>query len=204
MPQTPEEIQQLKSVLQFRNQLEPKGLIWRYKNAADFPDVVRPHLARVALGIVGAPIRPEAKPEFLVTSTVESESVAKQLWAILQDMGSRGVFVQRDSESPPEYRRDRLDRLADVIKAGVLVFTNDDKHDAIQQFLFELGYAMGRLGCDRTFILASEEAFLRTHSHDATILKYKVDQLLNAAERLQLEFERLHMRASSDHDPACD
>src|SRR5262245_47028120 len=46
-PRNQAEIDQLKKVVTFRDELSQKGLVWEYKDAASFADVIRPHLVQV-------------------------------------------------------------------------------------------------------------------------------------------------------------
>jgi len=49
MPRSLNEIEQLKKVVEFREFLANLGLTWEYSDSAEFPNVVRPHLARILL-----------------------------------------------------------------------------------------------------------------------------------------------------------
>jgi hypothetical protein len=49
MPLTVDEIAQLQKVVEFREFLSNIGLTWEYSNSDEFPDIVRPHLARIIL-----------------------------------------------------------------------------------------------------------------------------------------------------------
>jgi len=49
MPRTVDEIAQLQKVVEFREFLANIGLTWEYSNSAEFPNIVRPHLARIIL-----------------------------------------------------------------------------------------------------------------------------------------------------------
>lgn len=44
IPGSVDEIEQLRKVVKFRQELSNKGLIWEYKEAEDFGDIIRPHL----------------------------------------------------------------------------------------------------------------------------------------------------------------
>lgn len=46
-PRSPEEIEQLSKVLNFRNELSGRGLVWEYEHPNAFSDVIRPHLILV-------------------------------------------------------------------------------------------------------------------------------------------------------------
>ena len=47
MPQSREEVEQIGKVIDFREEISKKGLIWDYIDSNDFANVVRPHLARL-------------------------------------------------------------------------------------------------------------------------------------------------------------
>lgn len=47
MPQSREEVKQIGKVIDFRDEVSKKGLVWDYVDSNDFPNVVRPHLARL-------------------------------------------------------------------------------------------------------------------------------------------------------------
>jgi len=49
MPRGVDEIDQLKKVIEFRERLASLGLTWEYSHSNEFPNIVRPHLARIIL-----------------------------------------------------------------------------------------------------------------------------------------------------------
>jgi hypothetical protein len=46
-PRSAEEIKQLARLVEFREELSQKGLVWEYSDRSTFPDVIRPHLILV-------------------------------------------------------------------------------------------------------------------------------------------------------------
>lgn len=52
MPRKVDEIAQLQKVIEFRESLSSLGLTWEYSDSNEFPNVVRPHLARILLDTV--------------------------------------------------------------------------------------------------------------------------------------------------------
>lgn len=61
MPRAVEEITQLQKVVEFREFLSKLGLTWEYPNRDEFPNIVRPHLARIILDTPS--VRKEDRPE---------------------------------------------------------------------------------------------------------------------------------------------
>ena len=49
MPRAVDEITQLQKVVEFREFIAKLGLTWEYSNSDEFPNIVRPHLARIIL-----------------------------------------------------------------------------------------------------------------------------------------------------------
>lgn len=76
MPRTIDEVDQVRQVLQFRNELEGKALVWDYDQAASFEGVIRQHLAmRLNRLLEEQPARPpRARPDD------EAIGIFRQLW----------------------------------------------------------------------------------------------------------------------------
>jgi hypothetical protein len=51
MPKKVDEISKFQKVIEFKEFLSGLGLTWEYSNSGEFPNVVRPHLARILLDI---------------------------------------------------------------------------------------------------------------------------------------------------------
>lgn len=84
-PQTVEEVEQLRKVVEFRKRIEGRGLTWRYGAHAEFKDVIRLHLVKV----LGEMLNPEV-------------SLA----------ASAGTFARAATESPTSPVLDQVRRLA--------------------------------------------------------------------------------------------
>jgi predicted nucleotide-binding protein len=155
-PRGEEELQQCSAVLRFRAELESLGLVWEYRDAADFPDVVRPHLYRIILNFPSAGVRRTAtvpaQPEKSGRSSPKVATRRVQRTSPQQTKPLR-VFIGSSSEGLPTARRVRealremgietalwddqfevgqpfiaiMDQVLDKCSAAVMVLTPDDQ-----------------------------------------------------------------------------
>ena len=71
MPRAVDEIKQLQKVVEFRELLANLGLTWEYSDSAEFPNVVRPHLARIILDTPSEPEKHETPATPSITELPE-------------------------------------------------------------------------------------------------------------------------------------
>ena len=88
IPRTPEELEQLKKVVNFRSELSDKGLVWNYTRHDEFADTIRPHLLLV-LGKMLSPATSAAESVAERTSEAERAAVRQQIAALAQEYDQR-------------------------------------------------------------------------------------------------------------------
>jgi hypothetical protein len=76
MPRAVDEITQLQKVVEFREFLASLGLTWEYSDSDEFPNVVRPHLARI---ILDTPSKPEKHETPSTPETPETPSTPNKI-----------------------------------------------------------------------------------------------------------------------------
>lgn len=205
---TPDEIAQLSKVMAFRSELQAKGLVWEYSDAADFRDVVRPHLARLILDLpddereprepAPRPSKPTTPVRVFIASSAEGLAIARELQAQLRDAGIEAVSWT-DAFEVGETIVGSLDRVLDDCGAAVMVLTPDDavsmrgqKHPvARDNLIYEIGLFHGRRGRDRTFVLATEDLRLPSDLAGVAYLRYDPERLEPVVTQLRRELNRI-------------
>lgn len=209
---TPDEMDQLSKVMAFRNELQRKGLVWEYSNATDFRDVVRPHLTRLILDLPddgGKLPKPKSEPttplRVFIASSVEGLKVVCELQADLLEAGIESV-VWTDVFRVGETTVGTLDRVLDDFGVAVMVVTPDDavsrsgqKHPVVSDnLIYEIGLFHGRLGRNRTFVLATEDLRLPSDLAGVAYLRYNPDRLESVITQLRRELNRIAHTKSTE------
>ncbi|MCH7962539.1 MAG: nucleotide-binding protein [Bacteroidetes bacterium] len=186
-----EDVNQCGKVIDFRSELQSKGLVWEYRDAADFKDVVRPHLARTILElpeegkadpfVAESNSKPASPTKVFIASSAEGLSVAR---AVKEELEKAGIQTFSWDNSTFNIGGPFVGALDDVLAnctAAIMVLTPDDAvttrgqtHPvARENLVYETGLFHGRLGRNRTFILATED--LKLPSDLAGVLYFRYD-----------------------------
>lgn len=202
-PRTEDELQQCGSVLRFRKELESRGLVWEYRDAADFPEVVRPHLYRIILNFpdeggefVPRPASPKTPSPIrvFIGSSSEGLRTAKHIKEALEQMGIQ-TAMWSDQFAVGEPFVGILDRVLDTCNATVMVLTPDDRvmtrgatHAvARDNLVYELGLFHGRHGRNRTFVLATDDMKLPSDLAGVVYLRFDANRPEPALNQLRRE-----------------
>jgi len=202
-PHTHEELQQCGRVLGFRKELESRGLVWEYRDAPDFPEVVRPHLYRIILNFPDessgterstASVKPGSPIRVFIGSSSEGRHVAKHIQNALEEMGI-GAALWSDQFAVGEPFVGSLDRILDTCNAAVMVLTPDDRvlrrgatHTvARDNLVYELGLFHGRHGRNRTFVLATDDMKLPSDLAGVIYLRFDPERPEAALNQLRRE-----------------
>lgn len=121
------------------------------------------------------------KPKVFIASSKEAEDIAGAIQRNLEGDAHATVWPQ-GVFTPSSYPLESLTRILDENDFGVFVFASDDaltirdekKHTVRDNVLIELSLSIGRLGRERSFIVAPSEEDLRIPSDllGLTTLKY--------------------------------
>jgi predicted nucleotide-binding protein len=202
-PRTEDELQQAGSVLRFRNELESRGLVSEYRDSADFPDVVRPHLYRIIMNF------PDERGEFVphpsspktpspirvfIGSSSEGLRTAKHIKEALVKMGIETTTWVDEAKLNEAYSS-TLDRVLDTCNAAVMVLTPDDRimtRHATRaltrdNFVYEIGLFVGRMGRNRTFVLATDDTKLPSDLEGIAFLRFDAKRPGPALNQLRRE-----------------
>jgi predicted nucleotide-binding protein len=199
MPRAADEIQQLAKVLDFRKDLDSRGLVSEYKDSDDFPNVVRPHLTRLLLDMAAeqapvSPAKPPAAPSIFITSSPEGLPIARGLSEIL---GRAGILtsVWTGGPSPSTLALEALTDIVTSASAAVIILSADDStsHGKAPRanVVLELGFFLGSLGRRRTFILAPADVALPSDIMGAIYLRFEPERLESVVEQLRREFREI-------------
>lgn len=186
-PTTEEELQQCGRVLRFRRKLESLGLAWEYRDAADFPDVVRPHLYRIILNLPddsGGKVAPPQSPfRVFIGSSLEGIPIANRIRTSLEEIGFQAV-VWTDRISVKQSFFGDLDELLNTCHASVMILTSDyitkNRRATLnvvrEKLAYELGLFHGRHGRGRTFVLATSDMGLPSDLSGVVYLRFDVNR----------------------------
>lgn len=202
-PRTEEELQHCGSVLRFRKELESRGLVWEYRDAVDFPEVVRPHLYRIVLNFPDESeeqLAPPSQPKLpspvrvFIGSSAEGLHTANRIRESLEEMGFETAMWSGQFSVEQSFVG-VLDKMLDTCNAAVMVFSPDDKvmtrgatHAvARDNLVYELGIFHGRYGRNRTFVLATDDMKLPSDLAGVVYLRFDVDRPESALSQLRRE-----------------
>ncbi|GAA4790140.1 nucleotide-binding protein [Lysobacter hankyongensis] len=203
-PRTQLELDQCGKVLRFRSELESLGLVWEYGNSKDFSDVVRPHLARIALNLPDESSNPTqrlsiSRPvKVFIASSVEGLSLAQRVQDGLTQVGIESV-VWTEAFPAGKTVLGALDEILTACTASVMVLTADDAVIARGQdrrvprdnLVYELGLFHGRNGRNRTFVLAPASVTLPSDLSGMVYLRMDPERAEAAIHQLQRELSAL-------------
>ena len=207
-PRTQAELDQCAKVLRFRSELESLGLVWEYGDARDFSDVVRPHLARIALNLPEDSSHPAQQASIsrpvkvFIASSVEGLHLAQRVRDGLTQVGVESVIW---TEAFPAGKSvlGALDEILGACTASVMVLTADDAVIARGQdrrvprdnLVYELGLFHGRHGRNRTFVLAPASVALPSDLSGMVYLRMDPERAEAAIHQLQRELSALKSAA---------
>lgn len=220
MPRKVEEITQLQKVVEFRESLASVGLTWEYLDSDEFPNVVRPHLARIILDTpsegerLATPETPETPSTHKEITVTDSISVKDSVEAVIVRKKPR-IFISSSTED-----------LALVAKLSVLLesmnievirwdqgifsagrtileafdsaLSNIDAAIVLlgsdspsPNIMFELGMMQGKYGRAKTIVLSPENAKLPSDLLGIIYLRYSKDNIESITLNLQRELQHM-------------
>jgi hypothetical protein len=199
MPRKDDEVEHLGKVLSFRRELEQKGLVWEYRDSDDFPNVVRPHLSRILLDMAsgrGARKEPRRRkrPRVFIGCSAIDLPLAKRLVQLLDDIGLEGVLWS-DQFKVGRNILELWEDLPSKVDAAIFFFGSNLANGVVkyprENVVFELGLFHGKLGRQKTIILASGAVNLPTDILGTIYLRYEPERPRVVTEQLRREFKNM-------------
>lgn len=220
MPRKVDEIAQLQKVLEFREFLGGIGLTWEYSDSNEFPNVVRPHLARILLDT--SVCEEGAKPpkstsesdntkkvtvtdSISITDSVEATVIRKRPRIFISSSSHDLALVHKLASLLKDIDVEVIRWDQGVFSAGrsVLeafdsVLSNIDAAIVLlgseppsPNIMFELGMMQGKYGRSRTIVLSPENASLPSDLMGIIYLRYTKDTIESIMPNLHREL--MHM-----------
>lgn len=215
MPRTMAETLQIQKVIEFHEELLSLGLTWEYSDSNEFPNVVRPHLARILLDTTS--VSPEfdrqisihvtdkvsitdkvdatvvrEKPRVFISSAAEDLPLVIELADFLQELGLEPIRWDKGFFSSGRTIIEAFESTLSDVDAAVIILDQPNKGTPYRQnLIFELGLLQGMLGRAKTIVLSPENAELPSDLLGTIYLRFSKESLKLIKNHLKREFKHM-------------